>query len=103
MYYRCVKDAKKADGVCPIKNISADTVEKFVYSQLGRVLRREDVVFLVTGGDAVKRVDFLEATKDMEDFWARMNPGERERLLRLLVRDVRIWPNKMVILDSAVG
>ncbi len=103
VYYRCVKDAKKADGVCPIKNISADTVEKFVYSQLGRVLRREDVVFLVTGGDAVKRVDFLEATKDMEDFWARMNPGERERLLRLLVRDVRIWPNKMVIVLALDG
>lgn len=103
VYYRCVKDAKKADGVCPIKNISADTVEKFVYSQLGRVLRREDVVSLVTGGDAVRRADFLEATKDMEDFWARMNPGERERLLRLLVRDVRIWPDRVVIVLALDG
>ena len=78
MYYRCTRDAKKASGDCPIKNISADTVERFVYEQLGRVLRRDDVVGFVTGGDAVKRADFMEATKDMDDFWARMNPGERE-------------------------
>ena len=103
MYYRCTRDAKKASGDCPIKNISADTVERFVYEQLGKVLRRDDVVGLVTGGDAVKRVDFMEATKDMDDFWARMNPGERERLLRLLVRDVRIWPDKVVILLALDG
>ncbi len=103
VYYRCTRDAKKADGACPIKNISADTVERFVYEQLGRVLRRDDVVGLVTGGDAVKRADFMEATKDMDDFWARMNPGERERLLRLLVRDVRIWPDKVVIVLALEG
>ena len=103
VYYRCTRDAKMADGVCPIKNISADTVERFVYEQLGKVLRRDDVVGLVTGGDAVKRTDFMEATKDMDDFWARMNPGERERLLRLLVRDVRIWPDKVVIVLALDG
>ena len=103
VYYRCTRDAKKASGDCPIKNISVDTVERFVYEQLGKVLRRDDVVGLVTGGDAVKRVDFMEATKDMDDFWARMNPGERERLLRLLVRDVRIWPDKVVIVLALDG
>lgn len=103
VYYRCTRDAKKASGDCPIKNISADTVERFVYEQLGKVLRRDDVVGLVTGGDAVKRADFMDATKDMDDFWARMNPGERERLLRLLVRDVRIWPDKVVILLALDG
>ena len=103
VYYRCTRDAKKASGDCPIKNISADTVERFVYEQLGKVLRRDDVVGLVTGGDAVKRADFMEATKDMDDFWARMNPGERERLLRLLVRDVRIWPDKVVIVLALDG
>ena len=103
VYYRCTRDAKKASGDCPIKNISADTVEKFVYEQLGKILRRDDVVGLVTGGDAVKRADFMEATKDMDDFWARMNPGEREHLLRLLVRDVRIWPDKVVIVLALDG
>lgn len=103
VYYRCTRDAKKASGDCPIKSISADTVERFVYEQLGKVLRRDDVVGLVTGGDAVKRADFMETTKDMDDFWARMNPGERERLLRLLVRDVRIWPDKVVILLALDG
>ena len=49
VYYRCTRDAKKASGDCPIKNISADTVERFVYEQLGKVLRRDDVVGLVTG------------------------------------------------------
>ncbi|MBO6167685.1 MAG: hypothetical protein J6P13_04965 [Kiritimatiellae bacterium] len=77
-------------------------VERFVYEQLGKVLRRDDVVGLVTGGDAVKRADFMDATKDMDDFWARMNPGERERLLRLLVRD-GTSPSPKWTIDEAAG
>lgn len=97
VYYRCARDAKNAERSCPIRSIAADVIEKFVYSQLGSVLRRDDIRALVCNGNQSLDEAYLVETSDMERFWGRMVPAERERLLQLLVREVRLFPEKVEI------
>jgi len=97
IYYRCTRDAKQGEHTCPIRNIAADVVEKFVYSQLGPVLRRDDVVKMVSGGDDAKAEAYLAEIADLDKFWSKMVPAEKERLIHLLVKEVRLWPNKVEI------
>ena len=97
VYYRCTADAKNAEHKCPIRNIAADVVEKFVSKQLGGILRRDDVRALVCKGDPAAEEVYLRETEDMEALWTKMMPAERERLLRLLVREVRLFPTKVEI------
>ena len=97
IYYRCVKDAKRIDHTCPIRNVSAEVIDRLVYQRIGRVLQRPDVIRLVAGGDADKAATFRRATSDMEAFWENMVPAERDRLFRLLVREVLLFPDKVEI------
>lgn len=76
-------------------------IEKFVYSQLGSVLRRDDIRALVCNGNPSMDEAYQVETSDMERFWGRMVPAERERLLQLLVREVRLFPEK-VEMDLAI-
>lgn len=101
VYYRCTRDAKNAERACPIRNIAAVVIEKFVYSQLGSVLRRDDIRALVCNGNPSMDEAYQVETSDMERFWGRMVPAERERLLQLLVREVRLSPEK-VEMDLAI-
>ncbi len=97
VYYRCTTDAKQAEHACPIRNISAEVVEKFVYTRLGAILRRDDVRALVSKGNAKIEEAYLAETEDMVSFWSKMQPVERERLLRLLVKEVRLNPDRIEI------
>jgi hypothetical protein len=101
VYYRCTRDAKNAERSCPIRSIAADVIEKFVYTQLGSVLRRDDIRALVCNGNPSLEEAYQVETSDMERFWGRMVPTERERLLLLLVREVRLFPEKVEI-DLAI-
>lgn len=97
IYYRCVKDAKRIDHTCPIRNVSAEVVDRLVYKRLADVLRRPDVIGLVSGGNADKAAAFRKATADMDAFWENLVPAERDRLFRLLVREVKLYPDKVEI------
>ena len=92
-----MKDAKRIDHTCPIRNVSAEVIDRLVYQRIGRVLQRPDVIRLVAGGDADKAATFRRATLDMEAFWENMVPAERDRLFRLLVREVLLFPDKVEI------
>ena len=76
-------------------------IEKFVYTQLGSVLRRDDIRALVCNGNQSLDEAYQVETSDMERFWGRMVPTERERLLLLLVREIRLFPEKVEI-DLAI-
>lgn len=97
VYYRCTSDAKQAEHSCPIRNISAEIVEKFVYTRLSAVLRRDDLRAMISQGDAKVDKAYLAEIDDMVSFWSKMEPVERERMLRLLVKEVRLYPDKIEI------
>ena len=97
VYYRCTTDAKLAEHACPIRNISAEVVEKFVYTRLAAILRRDDLRAMISRGNAEIDRAYLDETSDMTSFWSKMMPAERERLLRLLVKEVRLNPDRIEI------
>ena len=101
VYYRCTRDAKNAERACPIRSIAADVVEKFVYSQLGSILQRDDVRDLVCNMKVKMDEAYRAETADMERLWGKLVPAERERLLKLLVREVRLFADKVEI-DLAI-
>ena len=102
IYYRCTKDSKRSDRECPLGAIPADVIEKFVFEQLGSVLRDPDVVKTVSGGDEAREAAFLRETENLAQFWTQLVSSERSRLVALLVKDVTVWEDRVRI-SLAVG
>lgn len=103
IYYRCTKDSKRSDRECPLGAIPADVIEKFVFEQLGSVLRDTDVVKAVSGGDEAREAAFLRETEDLAQFWTQLVSSERSRLVSLLVKEVTVWEDRVRISLSVGG
>lgn len=97
IYYRCTKDSKRSERECPLGAIPADVIEKFVFEQLGGVLRDPEVVKAVSGGDSAREEAFLRETEDLAGFWAQLVSSERSRLVALLVKEVTVWEDRVRI------
>lgn len=103
VYYRCSKSAKASDSKCEVEHVSGDKLEKFVFSQLEDILRRDDVIEILADGNADRKDEFLENLDNMETFWDKLMFAERERLFHLLLKDVVIWSDKIAITFAIAG
>lgn len=103
VYYRCSKSAKGPDGKCEMEHISGDLIEKFVFLQLEDILRREEILEMLSAGHKEIKKKYLDFIDDMNAFWDHLVYAERVRFFRLLIKDILVWRDKITItftLDS---
>ncbi len=94
-YYQCSKDAKRPESICPTKSIPAGTVEKLVYEQLQKVLLAPEIVLAVSKQTGVRPRDITEMFSN--EMWNEMSPGEKYRLVQLLVERVVVNPESITM------
>ena len=87
-YYRCSGTIKQGNETCPIKSVSAGDIEKVVCDELLPVLHSQEVVASVARQTGMKEQAVMEMVD--EDFWTRLLPVEKQRLMRILVDHVTI-------------
>ncbi len=87
-YYRCVAAAKSAASVCPVKNVSAETIERLVLGQLGVAIKSPEFVRLAAEGGGWSPDDVMSAVADVPAFIEGLVPMERARLVHCLVDEV---------------
>ncbi len=118
-FYLCVSAAKKGYATCPVKSVSAGTIETAVVNQLRFVLRSPEIVArtiresrlreaeeverMRAEGEnanarglevnAVTEADVIESLQKFDGVWDALFPGEQARIVQLLIERVDVRPD----------
>src|SRR5574344_984742 len=85
-YYICSKDFKRAVSSCPVKRISAGDIEKLVSDQLAKFLRTPDFARRIAETAELDVKEVMDMFGDIGTVWNEMYPEEKNRLVRLLIK-----------------
>ena len=91
LYYTCQHSSRHPDCGCPVRHLPAAEVEEQVLAQLGKTLASPEIVAGVSRQTGVPGRELLGHFSD--GFWKSASPGERQRLVRLLLESVTIMPD----------
>ncbi len=91
-YYLCERDMKRGESACPVKRLPAGEIESLVFEQVGKLLQASEIVIAVakSAGLEVHETELL-----LREIAAEMSPGERNRLLRLLIAETQIYEDRL--------
>jgi DNA invertase Pin-like site-specific DNA recombinase len=114
-YYLCVHASKNGHDSCPTRCLSAGEIERTVMEQLRTVFRTPEIVAQTcrearaqveqgaAQGEAFSEPDVVGALHSLDPIWERLFPQERERIVRLLVRRVDVYPDRAELQIRAEG
>lgn len=91
LYYVCQHSSRHPEAECPVRHLPAAEVEEQVLAQLGKTLASPEIVAGVSRQTGVPGRELLGHFSD--GFWKSASPGERQRLVRLLLESVTIMPD----------
>lgn len=104
-YYLCVRASKSGYDSCPVRSVPAGDVEKAVVEQLREVFRAPEVIARTyraavakcENDDSPTETEVAEALRSIDPVWDMLLPGERERLVKLLVDKVVVNPDSLEV------
>ena len=92
-YFRCIKDSKRAESTCPVREISAPVVEKLVCDQLSAVFRTPRVLAALTEMTGIEAAAILPVFDG--EFWREATSAETRRIIGLLVAGAAIYADRL--------
>ena len=102
-YYRCVTAGKVTHSTCPVKNISAELIEREVIAQLGVVMKSPEFIKLTASEIGVSEREVAASLSDIPGFINDLFPPERDRLLHCLIDHVTVSPDGLDIEFKNLG
>jgi site-specific DNA recombinase len=96
-YYLCVHAAKQCRAACPTRLLPAGEIEETVVAQL-RSLLREPQDLLKALPPARRKAMQLRSLAAVDETWDQLSPADQERIVRLLVRRVDVYPDRAELL-----
>ena len=100
-YYRCSRDQRRPVSICPIRQISAQTVEDGVFAQVSGVLRSPEVLPVLSDMAGLTAGEVARAIGG--GMWETATAAERKRLFELLIEAVTLHEDRMEIEIRAAG
>ncbi len=89
-YYRCTTRDKKGKKVCPTKQLPAEAIERFVVDHLRAALAAPGQESEVRRWLRCGFPDLPDTIRGFDDLWQILDLRHRQRLVRLLVEEVRV-------------
>ncbi len=113
-YYLCVQASRRGHETCPLRCLPAGEIEGTVIEQLRGVLQTPEVVAetyrqaCTQATQEGEEVDFserdvLDALASLDPIWEHLYPAEQTRLVKLLVRQVDVYPDRVEVQIRAEG
>ena len=94
-YYRCGKDARRTEHTCPVRQISAQTVEDAVFARLSDVLRSPRLVAALSDETGLTEARILRFLG--ERLWENADGNARRRLCLLLLERVTLREDELAL------
>ncbi len=96
-YYLCVHASKQGRAACPTRLLPAGEIEQTVVAQV-RSLLREPQGLLKALPPARRKAMQLQSLAAVDETWDQLSPADQERIVRLLVRRVDVYPDRADLL-----
>jgi hypothetical protein len=115
-YYHCIYADKHGSGSCPVGSLSAGEIERTVVEQLRAVLRAPEVLAQTyrsaraqaeetghVGEEAFSEREVVDALSALDPIWEHLFPDEQARIVKLLVKQVEVYPDRAEVHIRAEG
>lgn len=107
-YYSCLRHMKGGCDQCEIKRVSAREIEALVLSELQTIFTAPEMILdvwraAVRQDDSVTTSDVHEALAEIVPVWNELFPKEQERLIRLMLDSVVVYPDAVDVRVRAAG
>jgi DNA invertase Pin-like site-specific DNA recombinase len=113
-YYLCVHASKNGHDSCPTRCLSAGEIESTVVDQLRRVLRAPEMLAQTyrearaqaeeaSQCEAFSEQKVIDTLCSLDPIWEHLFPQEQERIVRLLVKRVDVYPDRAEVQIRAEG
>ncbi|MDD5599504.1 MAG: recombinase family protein, partial [Victivallaceae bacterium] len=102
-YYACSRDQHRLVKKCPVGRVSAGEVEQAVLEQIKVVLHSDIFVEQCASRLGIPAGEVCELLNPIAEVWDEMAPGERNRLMTLLVDKTEIHDDKLEIILKVSG
>jgi len=87
-YYHCCRDMRRSLATCPVKQVSAGEIEKLVIDRLQEILNSPEIIIAVARQTGMRANEI--GTMFSKEFWNEITPGEKQRLMQILLEQVTI-------------
>ncbi len=94
-YYRCGKDARRSEHVCPIRQISAQAVEDIVFARLSDALRAPELVAALSDETGLTEGRVSRMLGD--DLWRNIDGNTKRRICVLLLERVTLREDELAL------
>ena len=94
-YYRCLRDSKRAERTCPVREVAAPVVDELVRRQLTAALRSPQVLGALEEKSGMEAADVLKTLDG--DFWKEATSAECRRIVELLVAEAVLTTDRLVL------
>ena len=105
-YYLCVQAAKHGHSTCPTRSLAAGEIETTVIEQLRALLRAPEAwarSYRGAGNGGLGAHALAAAACALDSEWEQLPPGEQERIVQLVVKQVDVSPDRAEVRISADG
>jgi DNA invertase Pin-like site-specific DNA recombinase len=114
-YYLCLHASRHGHSSCPTRSLAAGEIEGLVVEQVRGLLRSPEALVKSCrevqskgrgrGGEASlpRGRELAEALAGLDRLWDRLSPGEQERIVQSLVKQVDVHPDRADLHFSGEG
>jgi site-specific DNA recombinase len=94
-YYFCQAKMRGRNPECTVRNVSAATLESAVREKLLQLLAQPEILVQTLGltANIVPEREVIDAFKNLAEVWDELFPVEQVRLIRLMVKEVLVFPD----------
>ena len=109
-YYVSTQAVKKSYDDCPIKTLSAPLLEGVIIEQIRRILTRPEwsksvlvKVKELLNDDSPDDTKIVQTLQNFDLLWDELFPLEQQRLAKLIIQKVVVYPEKVIIALRPLG
>lgn len=105
-YYVNVKASKVSYGDCTLKSVSAPLIEDIVLQQAKRILTSSEWIDKMLGKKRKTDANIIDVRAALDHFellWEELFPAEQARIIKLIIKEITVYPNKITILFFPTG
>ena len=107
-YYLCMNAAKKSHADCPLPNIPAGEIEELVFDHIRAVIKTPELVARIwkmanEDENNITEQAITAALQRIDPVWDQLFPGEKTRIIQLLVARVDVDQDGVAVQLRVVG
>ena len=95
LYYQCTRDRKRTTHSCPIRQLSAATLEDAILERLNAIFRTPELAATLSGMSGMPVATLMRMLG--EAFWKEATAVEKSRIVELLVAGITLFEDRMDI------